>query len=245
MRINDCFKNKIVIAGIMIGVASSVVTILGVHSVDNKISMEDSTYIPKYLTGISKLKNMHSYEEEIDFITAVQASVLKIAPGFNRIPLNQKREPKELFYSKSGLCFDRSRVIEKILRYSGFKTRHISMFSTVASGSGIKAFISKETSSHAITEVFTKKGWLVIDSNAPWISLSDKGLPVSMKTIQENSKGKNKFTWAEEPPTSIYNDPFVFLYGFYSRHGRFYPPYDPIPDIHYGEFIQNVIRSQL
>ena len=38
---------------------------------------------------------------------------------------------------------------------------------------------------------------------------------------------------------TIYTNFFVAVYGLYSRHGRFYPPYNLIPDINYGEFIQN------
>ena len=54
-----------------------------------------------------------SYEDEINFIILVQQSVLRIAPEEKGLPFGQKREPKELYEAKSGLCYDRSRAIEK------------------------------------------------------------------------------------------------------------------------------------
>ena len=38
----------------------------------------------------------------------------------------------------------------------------------------------------------------------------------------------------------LYNEKFFYIYGLYSRHGHFYKPFNPVPDIHYGEFIQNI-----
>ena len=45
----------------------------------------------------------------------------------------------------------------------------------------------------------------------------------------------------------IYNDnfnelfagEFIFVFGLYSRHGNFYPPYNYVPDINWKELIQN------
>ena len=38
----------------------------------------------------------------------------------------------------------------------------------------------------------------------------------------------------------IYSAPFTWVYGFYSRHGRFYPPYNAVPDVNWGELAQNL-----
>ena len=51
-----------------------------------------------------------------------------------------------------------------------------------------------------------------------------------------------KIIWKEKPPFNIYMKPFIYIYGLYSRHGKFYPPYNLVPDINYGEFIQNVFE---
>ena len=97
----------------------------------------------------------------------------------------------------------------------------------------------------------TKKGWLVIDSNFPWIALDVNNNPLSIKNIQQSLDNSVDIDWKKSPldvvggntskyvKSIIYTKPFVAVYGLYSRHGRFYPPYNLIPDINYGEFIQN------
>jgi hypothetical protein len=214
---------------------------LSYNSVDNSLTKEDKQYIPLYLSDVSPLPDNSTYRDELHFIISVQHSVLNIAPRNDGLPLGQKREPKELYEAKTGLCYDRSRVIEKILRYSGFETRHVSLYSTEKTGSAIKSLVAAGVSSHAVTEVLTKNGWLVIDSNAPWVSTDTDGQPVSIEKIQEDAENAVHINWGKKPPSDIYVRPFTFVYGLYSRHGYFYPPYNMIPDINYSEFVQNVL----
>ena len=215
--------------------------ILYLNAVDNSLTEEDIRYIPQYLIDVDPLPQDPTYTEQLSFIVSVQDSVLDMAPRNVALPLFEKREPKELYEQKIGLCFDRSRVIEKILRYSGFKTRHVFILSMEKTGSVIKSLIYPRTSSHAVTEVLTKNGWLVVDSNTPWISTDTNNHPLSIEYIQLHTENSNHINWRMEPPLKIYVKPFVFIYGLYSRHGYFYPPYNFIPDINYGEFIQNVL----
>lgn len=211
--------------------------------VDSSLTEEDKQYIPKYLDGVEALPENASYEDEIRFITEVQRIVRrKVARRSRGIPISQKREPKELFISRSGLCYDRSRVIEKILRFNGFTTRHVSIFYHDGSNSGVNSLsvIFTGKSSHAISEVLTKNGWLVVDSNNLWISISNNNVPVSIENIQSANRSRVAINWRKKPPFGSYQKPFVIVYGLYSRHGRFYPPYNSIPDIDYSEFIQNL-----
>ncbi len=223
-----------------IGLLLGVVAILLYHGVNNSLSEEDKQYIPLYLNDINPLPEKPSYEDEINFIILVQQSVLRIAPEEKGLPFGQKRDLKELYEAKSGLCYDRSRVIEKILRYSGFKTRHISVYSTKKTRSSIKSIITSGVQSHAITEVLTKNGWLIVDSNYPWISINTNMQPISIKDMKLSIDNSAPILWNKVPPTIIYVEPFTYVYGLYSRHGYFYPPYNFFPDIHYGEFIQNI-----
>ncbi len=210
------------------------------HRVDNSLSKEDKRYIPKYLGGMALLPEAPTYAEELNFIVSAQSSVLNVAPKNEGLPLDQKREPRELYIAKTGLCYDRSRVIEKILMYAGFKTRHVALYSKKGSESTAALLATPDTDSHSITEVLTGQGWLVVDSNAPWVS-TDKNLrPVSIKDIQSAADTSHPIQWSMQPAPKIYGEPFIFMYGLYSRHGRFHPPYDFIPDINYGEFLQNM-----
>ena len=219
----------------------SLVAVLYFNAVDNTLTEEDKKFIPMYMGEIPPLPENPTYQDELNFIVAVQHSVLQIAPGNEGLPCCKKREPKELYMAKTGLCYDRSRVIEKVLRYYGFTTRHISLYSKAKTDSAIKALMTPGVSSHAITEVLTKRGWLVVDSNAPWVSTDINNEPMSISDIQAKIDNSSLIQWKQNPPTDIYLKPFVFLYGLYSRHGYFYPPYNMIPDINYKEFIQNVL----
>ena len=217
------------------------VFVLSYHAVDNSLTEEDRQYIPMYLSDVVPLPKNPTYKDELGFIISVQRSVLNIAPRNDGLPYAQKREPKQLYTAKTGLCFDRSRVIEKIFRYSGFETRHVSMFSKEETDSAIKSLITSGVSSHAVTEVLTKSGWLIVDSNAPWVSTDTNDQPVSIENIQLSLENSVHIKWDKEPPTSIYVKPFTFVFGLYSRHGKFYPPYNFVPDINYGEFVQNAL----
>jgi hypothetical protein len=210
-------------------------------AVDNSLSEEDRHYIPRYLKEITSLPKKTTYADELEYIISVQRSVLNIAPRNDGLPFNQKREPKNLYVAKTGLCYDRSRVIEKILRYSGFNTRHVYLSSTKDTSSAVKSLITPGVSSHAVTEVLTKKGWLVVDSNAPWVSTDMNNKPKSIEEIQLSTEKSVTIQWSMKPPTSIYLEPFTFIWGLYSRHGRFYPPYNFIPDVNYSELVQNIL----
>ncbi len=221
-RKNNLFALGIIVIGFGV--------ILAYSSVDNSLSYEDEKYIPLYLKDVLPLSEKPKYEDELQYIISVQRAVLAIAPGQDGLPVGQEREPMDLYVAKTGLCFDRSRVIEKILRYAGFETRHIFILSTKNS-SAIKSLFSRGVSSHAVTEVLTRKGWLVVDANDPWVSINGNGLPVPIDEIQFSDL---------RMPARIYEEPFVYVYGLYSRHGKFYPPYNAIPDIEYSEFVQNL-----
>jgi len=128
----------------------SIIALCAYHAVDNTISQEDELYIPMFLKSIEPLPNEPTYTQELNFIVTVQRSVLNIASGNIGIPYNQKREPKELYLAKTGLCYDRSRVIEKILTFSDFKTRHISIYSLEKTNSTLTSIFTPGTASHAV-----------------------------------------------------------------------------------------------
>jgi hypothetical protein len=225
---------------VVVLVCALLFSVLAYHQVSDRVTEEDRLFIPKYIGDqlLSTVRSQMTYGNELDFILHVQRSVLAVAPGNEEIPFNTEREPKDLYLAKSGLCFDRSRVIEKILRYAGFETRHISIYSTKGISTPLKALMTPGVSSHAVTEVLTSRGWLVIDSNARWISVDSNGNPYSIKAVQSDI-GAASILWAEPLPSVIYKEGFLFIYGLYSRHGRFYPPHDFIPDVNYRELIQN------
>ena len=217
------------------------VAVLFYNAVDNSISPIDKQYILKYLVEVRSLPEKSTYEDEVNFIISVQRAVLNVAPRNEGILFGQQREPEELYEAKTGLCFDRSRVIEKILRHSGFDVRHVFLLSKEDTGSAIKAIMTVGAPSHAVTEVLTKSGWLIVDSNAHWVSTDSEGRPISIDKIQFGVEHSVPVQWGLEPPSPIYAKPVTFIYGLYSRHGYFYLPYNVVPDVNYDELLQNVL----
>jgi glycosyltransferase involved in cell wall biosynthesis len=226
------------VAALLVGAS---LAFLAWSAVDNNLTPEDAHFAAAFLPAPFKLAEGAAYPEELAFIRLVQRSVLDIAQGNNGIPFGQPREPRNLYEAGSGLCYDRSRSIEKILRYHGFRTRHVAVYSTVVTGSAVRSLLTPGTDSHAITEVLTRKGWLVVDSNHPWVSVQNDGDPVPLARIHAAAMpGGVPIAWQDSPPVAIYRDPFTFIYGLYSRHGRFYAPYNFVPDVHYGELLENL-----
>lgn len=224
-------------------VALALTAVLSVHAVDDSVSDEDRQYVPEYLAGVPLPPDpgeARRYDQEIAFIRAIQSAVLRIAPLNEGLPLDAPRELRDLALARRGLCYDRSRAIEIILRYAHFNVRHIALYSTTGTRSALRSLITSGVPSHAVSEVQTARGWLVVDSNDPWLSLDVNGAPVAMQTIQAAAAGAQHPQWKTPPPNAIYTQSFTFVYGLYSRHGRFYPPYDFIPDVNYSELAENI-----
>ena len=235
-------RKKIIISGCIL---LTLFLIMKIHEVDKTITEEDEIYIKKYLMveNINILPEHPTYLDEIKLILDVQKAVLFIAPDEIGIAYDSTREPKDLYFSKAGICYDKSRVIEKILIYLGFKTYHISVYSIEETDSFFKSIFTPGTKSHAVSGVLTQKGWLFIDSLEPWISIDSNGNPISIK--QMNNELKDNTIWNSDfAPfmNPILKNNFIYIIGLYSRHGRFYPPYNFIPDINWGEFMYNFLN---
>jgi len=222
----------------------STFSIVYISKVDNTITKEDIEYINKFLMAANIKKNANlnqlTAEQQISLIERVQDIVLKISPNLKGIPLYSLREPKQLYNSKSSSCSERSRVIEKILRYLGFKTRHISIYKTTDEFFELTALFKPNKPSHAVVEVYTKYGWIVVGSNYRWIA-KNKEKYLSILEINKINDLQESIQWEVFPPEDILDKRFIYIYGLYSRHGKFYPPYNFIPDINYSDFIYNFI----
>lgn len=169
------------------------------------------------------------FDAQVAFILEVQERVLAAAPIDREIPVGQTRELTDVLDAGHGLCFDRSRAIETVLRAHGFEARHVAIFSTEETGSALKSLLSRGVRSHALTEVRTDRGWLLVDPNQRWIGLTEDGRLARLDDLA----GK---TYRTELP-DILSRPFTAVRGLHSRHGGFYPPYVPVPDISWPELV--------
>jgi hypothetical protein len=215
------------------------------NAVSSKLTAEDNFYILKILDKIhvSPLSSIRTYEEEVAFIQKVQDSLLKYySPIGAGIPYCMRREPKDLFYSESAMCFDRSRTFEKVFKFCGFQIRHLFLIKdeTMINNNFTVFFRVKNICSHAVSEVKTQKGWLAIDSNISWVALDKSNNPFTMKQIKHAFDDNVAIDWQKLlPKFHLWQGDTHFMYGLYSRHGKFYEPFNHIPDINPSEFLAN------
>jgi hypothetical protein len=221
--------------------------IILLHNVPTKVTDEDILALQKIYPHQAIDASQLSFEEQIAFIQGFQKELhQKINRGFP-IDYKQSREPKDLLLHSTGLCYDFSRTIEKFLVLNQFEIRHVSIYQTDTAIGKLKSFIKPGALSHALTEVKTKNGWIIVDSNYEWIALDHSRKPYSFKEICKTYNAGGNIHWLIQL-TPIYlpfydNCP-VFIYGLYSRHGGFYPPYTIIPDYNLRDLlIENLFSS--
>lgn len=178
-----------------------------------------------------------NFADQIAFLQRVQAFVLAAAPAMTPIPAGQSREPEALFAAKGGHCADRSRAIEKILRMAGFTVRHVFLLARKDGENYWRPLFAASRDSHAVTEVLTEKGWVIVDSNDRWLTIDKDGKPVSAAQLEQQAY--SNALWKNLAPNEIYFTRVTAVYGLYARHGRFYPPYNALPDMNFSELAQN------
>jgi hypothetical protein len=211
-----------------------------VHNVPTHPTNEDREYAEKilYSAGETAFRNAcdcESVEEECRLLQTVQCAVLSASPRSVGIPKGRSREPRDLFELQQGLCYDRSRAIEKILTIMGFRNRHAALFS-IENVDYRNLILPQGLPSHHVTEVMTRMGWTVLDSNSSWIGVDERQSCVSLWKLKETLPSERRVSHAD--PILATN--FIFVYGLYARHGHFYWPYDQMPDINVIQFLRGL-----
>ena len=212
----------------------SLMLLLIINNVSNKLSDEDKTLFNDL--GYLKISRTLSFEEEISLINDVQDDIFKRAPLGEGIPAGQPREPADLIRAKHGLCYDRSRTFDKLFNNLGFETRHVYILYKENQPFYLAIFKYGQLS-HAVTEVKTTKGWIMVDSNSPWIALTMKGEPVNADDVWK------RFSEFDHAPAYL-NKPWWALRGVYSRKGQFYGGFFPFPEVNMPDFFSWFILRQ-
>lgn len=224
---------------------SAFISLAAWQAVPRALTERDALFLEKILgdAGLPEAGAAARYEDELRRIKDVQRAVFAASPLYKLIPASHPREPEDLYTMKQGYCFDRARTIDKALRLRHFRTRYASLYSTDKTGSAFRSLLTAgggDVRSHAVVEVLTARGWLVVDTVNPWISLDKDGQPLGLAALEAMAARGNHAAMADEGGAYfLYMKPFTFVYGLYSRHGRFYPPYTPFPDVNWQEILEN------
>lgn len=210
------------------------IALAAITNVPTDVTLEDEAVFRDMLWLNPQTIRLQSFDDEIKIIRLVQQRILNAAPANSGIPEFETREPADLMRLKSGLCYDRSRSIDKALKFLGFQTRHLYLLYG-GEKSSLQALLAYRQSSHAVTEVKTSRGWMLVDSNSAWISLSMNREPIPADQVWQRS---GEFSTIP----AYFKDPFWVIPGLYSRKGFFYRPYIPFPDINWRDFLTSFIE---
>ena len=226
-------NNRTTILTIIVGI---LVLLLIFHNVPKRITEEDKQYLAMIFGSIDKQQEELSFEEEIAYLDTL---VNHLHQEFYLTPIDYyaTREPRDLYENMGGLCYDFSRTIEKKLKLSGFQTRHVAVYKN--SGGFFNTILSPGVFSHSLTEVKTKRGWMIIDSNVPFYAQDVNGVIFNYKQLVDEEKTPNWRLQLDKGLAHFYTPDVVFVYGLYSRHGGFYQPYNFIPDYNFRELFYN------
>lgn len=182
---------------------------------------------------LTALQHPQTFADEIVAIKTIQHRVFARAPVGAGIPDFEPREPSDLMKKRQGLCFDRSRTLDKAFEFVGLPSRHVYLLYRQDRGFWSAMFHYGQPS-HAVTEVKTSKGWMFVDSNTEWIALTRDGQAVNADDIWKRA--------AEFDAMPAYlNDPWWAIRGMYSRKGQLYPPYIMFPDFNWMDFFSWLI----
>ena len=204
------------------------------HNVKKNLTIEDIKYIKLFIEELDLDLNkpdFKSFNNELKFINLIHKKIIINIVNKEGIEIKNTREPKDIYVLKKGECYDISRLLEKIFQYYGYKTRHLSIYEKKGNIPLLNLFLKKGNDSHAISQIYTTKGWLTIDSVSDWVNSDINNIIIDINKINLNTN------WKHHYPHHIFKKKYFIIYGLYSRHGGFYPPYNFIPDINFKDFV--------
>lgn len=202
-------------------------------SVDNNITDDDVLAINSLeISPSCAKKENRTFENEIKCLKSIQLAIQSI--GTRRCASSTDTiEPSDFLKRGYGCCFDRARFIEKSARYYGFETRHVFLIHPYRNISMTNALPLGQLS-HATSEILTKKGWLGIDSNEPFLLVDSAGNPNTYSSALENIE-----RFPNMAPRGFYSKQTDVIYGLYSRHGNFHGANIPGPEYVLRELLYN------
>ncbi len=231
------WRRRLAIAGAVLAVL-----VLGLYlasDVDTDVTDADRAAIASLaLDDVCARASTSGFDAEVACVRALQARLgervedRRCAHVWGEID----HEPGGFFERGRGCCYDRSRVIEKALSHYGLEVRHGSLHML---NYPPPFGYAQSVRSHAFSEVRTSRGWMVVDSLYPEIGLDAQGRVYDAPALREILEaGREAELGGVFQP--FYGGGYTVFYGLYSRHGGFFPPMVPVPDIDWGQLHYNL-----
>jgi hypothetical protein len=222
--------SRLRIVAIIVAVFALYIVLAG--SVSKEITAEDIRIIQS-LELDGTCKSIDTFDRQIGCIRELKRVIAAKIPVFQCSTPGAGIEPANVMRRRYACCYGRSRFLEKTLKYYHMKARHLALYDI--SAYGLLSLLVPGIPSHATVEVLTSRGWMGVDSSLPFLLMTKKREPV----IYEQLKSLPAEELLEQPePQDFYAKRPIVIYGLYSRHGMFYGPNLPAPEINYLDFIR-------
>ncbi len=231
------FRLGVIIAAVS-GVLSALIVVssLAANSVDTSLSDADRDVI-EGLDINDVCGEMHGFDDQLNCIQRGQAVMDGTYPDTND-SFEKGITSHELsdFHERGfGPCYDRALLLEKLFAYYGLETRRVAIYEKQRFPWD---YLMPGIRSHALSEVNTERGWMVVDSVSPVVGVDEEGEVYSIRDIRDGMQNGevDDETFGVAVPGDFFDGQFAFAYGVYSRHGHFFDPHLPVPEVKWTDF---------
>ena len=209
---------------------------LTANGVDTDVGVDDRRVIDD-LDLDGTCRGVDEFEDQLRCIESVQATIAFEFPdtsdSFQKGETGH--EPGDYATRGYGPCYDRARLIEQTLRHYGFDARRIALYERQR---GPWNYLRPGIRSHALTEVETARGWVVVDSVKPFVAVDYDQKPWTIDELRDGlaDGAIDDETFASPIPDDLFDGEFIYVQGLHSRHGYFFEPHLPVPEINWEHF---------
>lgn len=213
-----------------------VAILLAANGVDTTVTDDDRQVIAQ-LDVDEDCAHVHNYDSQLACITAVQTAIFERYPDTSDAFERGVTDHSTADYDARGYgsCYDRATLIEQTLRHYGFNVRRVALYEKQPTP---LHYLIPGIRSHALSEVHTSQGWMVVESIDPLLGVDDSGKTYSIADIrqglQANTVDDQSFNVAI--PDDFFDGQFAYIYGVHSRHGYFFEPHLPVPEVDWANF---------
>ena len=225
-----------VVIGIVALPLVAVGVMLALNGVDTGVTDSDRAVIAEL--GVDEdCENTDTFGGEIDCITAVQRRVFELFPDTTCKFERGETGHRAADYAERGYgcCYDRATLIEQALRQYGFDARRVGVYERQSNPLN---YLKPGIPSHALSEIKTDRGWLTVESLAPFLAVNSADEVFGIAELRDGLQ-TGQFddeTFGATIPSNLFDGHFVYARGVYSRHGYFFEPHLPVPEIDWGRF---------
>jgi hypothetical protein len=221
-----------------LGVASALVLLVLYASSDVDTALTEADRATIGELGLdAECDDVSDFAGQLRCVRAIQSAQLAQAPDLACVDEYgvTSHEPSAFLERGRGCCFDRSRLIEKAAAYFGLEARHVAIYNAHS----WRDMVRGGTPSHSTSEVRTERGWMVVDSNSTALGLRTDGTPLDAPALAASLRDADPLLEPHEY-RDYFEGEYRSIYGLYSRHGGFYPPFVRVPDVDWAQLAHNL-----